>query len=276
MKRYLNRFHCVLICLSYLLISSSSAQTSESLFMRVDYINTKDTSDKGDTYLKIESELWKPIHEERVRRGIVLYRGLYNVIAGEPDVRYDYIVVSVYDDFAKLDGYRLEEIVAVVYPSDKPEEIIRQTNLTREVVQTEIWQVNGAIVPEDTRMPGGKYVTVNFFDARSGSGEHTELEFEFWGRIHELRIEGDILNSWAMYTLLYPEGDVMDYTYSTIDYYNNLGDLVQPVGMELARVAHPDLTDEELGDYFNRTGAARSLYKTELWKLVSSVSIDDK
>jgi len=127
------------------------------------------------------------------------------------------------------------------------------------------------VLPLGATMPGGNYITINFFDARFGSGEHAELELEFWGRIHELRIERNILNSWALYSLLYPVGDAIYYTYSTIDYYDEPGDLTQHVGMELARIAHPNMNDEDLANYFNRTGEARSLYKTELWRLIDSV-----
>jgi len=262
------------IIVSSLLFLPVDAQTDEPKYMRVDYIDTRGKTDGGDTFLKIEHELWKPIHIERLQQGIILYRGLYRVFAGGPDASYSYVVTTVFDDFGKLDDYRLDEIIAKVYPSDDPKEI-KYTKLTRSIVRTEIWQVNGAILPEGATMPGGKYATINFFDARDGSGEHADLEFGFWGRIHELRIDREILNSWAMYTLLYPEGDVRYYTYSTIDYYDELSDLRQPVGMELARIAHPDLTDDELSDFFTRTGDARTLYKTELWKLIDSVSIDD-
>ncbi len=268
---------CVIgIIVSGLLVLPVGAQTDEPKYMRVDYIDTRGIIDENDSFLKIEHELWKPIHKERLRQGILLYRGLYHVFAGGPDASYNYVVTTIFDDFGKLDNYRLDEIIANVYPSDDPEEIIKRTKVTRNIVRTEIWQVNGAILPEGATMPGGKYATINFFDARDGSGEHADLEFGFWGRIHELRIDREILNSWAMYTLLYPEGDVRYYTYSTIDYYDELGDLRQPVGMELARIAHPDLTDDELSDYFTRTGEARTVYKTELWKLIDSGSIDDE
>jgi len=271
---YLTSF--IIISIASLFALSVAAQTDVSRYLRVDYIDTRGAADGVNTFLKIERELWKPIHKERLRRGFILYRGLYRVIAGGPDATYNYVVASVFDDFGKIDDYQLGEIIKEVYPSDDPEEIIRHTKLTRKIVRTEIWQINGTVLPEGTTIPGGEYMTVNFFDARDGSGEHAELEFGFWGRIHELRIDRKILNSWAMFTLLYPEGDARYYTYSTVDFYDELADLRQPVGMELARIAHPDLTDDELGDYFTRTGDARSLYKTELWKRIDSVRIDDE
>ncbi|MGF1670789.1 MAG: hypothetical protein ACFCU6_10085, partial [Balneolaceae bacterium] len=93
--------------------------------------------------------------------------------------------------------------------------------------------------------------------------------------LHEERIKRDILDSWGMYTLIYPTGDALNYTYSTIDYYENLNDLRIPAGLPLARIAHPDLSEEELSEYFTRTGESRNLYKTEIWKRIGFVGPDD-
>ena len=237
--------------------------------MKIDYVKTLQGG--ASEFLKIEREIWKPIHNERLRLGIISDRRIYKVIAGEPGSRYDYVITTVFNDFDEIDDYRMDAIMSEIYPSDDPEVIWRRIDSAREVVGSEIWQIDGSVLPPRATMPGGKFITINYFDARFGSGEHAELELEFWGRIHELRIERNILNSWALYSLLYPVGDAIYYTYSTIDYYDEPGDLTQHVGMELARIAHQNMNDEDLANFFNRTGEARSLYKTELWRLIDSV-----
>lgn len=257
-----------------LMTRAAAAQSDGAVYVKIDYM--KAATGAGTDYVKAERELWKPIHEERRRRGIISSWNLYGVMAGEPEAPYDYVAVNVFDDFGKIDYYRLGDILAAVHPGRDPEEILRRTESTREVVRTEIWQIEGTVLPEGASVPAGSYITVNYFDARGGSGEHAAMELEFWGRIHEARVDRNILNGWAMYTLIYPGGDARHYTYSTIDYYDALGDLREPVGMALARVAHPDLTDDELSDYFSRTGASRTLYKTELWKRIDSVDGDQE
>jgi hypothetical protein len=276
MKRYVHIYGFALTFFLLLNVSclssiSAAGPPDDRHYMRIDYIKAEPGG--GSNFVKLERELWEPVHTERLRRGHISYRGLYHVIVGEPDAPYDYVVATIFDDFDKIDEYHPDEIISDVYPSDDPDGIVRRSESAREIVRTEIWHVEGTVLSEGATMPGGNYMTVNFFDARGGSGEHAELEFEFWGRIHELRIENKILNSWAMYTLLFPEGDVRNYTYCTIDYYDLLGDVRQSVGMELARSAHPDLNDEQLSDHFSRTGEARSLYKTELWKLIHAVGL---
>ncbi len=245
---------------------------AQTLYLKVDYF--KAPSEKIGEYLYVEQDLWKPIHQERLNRGIILGWSFYQVFVGEPDVPYNYIAVNVFDDFELVDYYGLGEIVAEVYPDKNLADFYQQTRESREVVRTEIWRVDGFAGASTDNLPIGNYITKNFFDARGGTGEYSAMELDFWGGIHEVRVERQILNSWAMYSLYYPGGDSRLYTYSTVDYYDNLGDLTIGAGIDFARIAYPDRSDEELNNLFERTSASRSLFKTEIWKLLDSVGYD--
>lgn len=249
-----------------------SQESDNSLYIKVDYM--KASPENISSYLQVERELWKPIHEERYNQGIILGWSFYSVFVGEPDVPYNYIAVNFFDDFEKIDYYRLNDLVEEIYPDRDLGEFYQQTRASREVVRTEIWQVNEIIQSPEQILPKGNYITKNFFDSRGGSGEHEEMELGFWGGIHEVRVEKDILNSWAMFTLYYPAGDARHYTYSTVDYYDRLGDLTIGAGIDLARIAHPEMDDDEINNFFSRTGESRSLYKTEIWKKEDSVGHD--
>ncbi len=262
----------LLTCTLIMLFShpvSAQDQDNETLYVKIDYF--KAAPGEVGEYESLEREIWKPLHEERYNRGIIKSWNFYQVMAGEPDVPYQYIAVNVFDDFGMIDYFDLEDIMQTVYPDKDPAALMEQTHASREVVRTEIWEINGKVLPDQATGVAGNYLTINYFDARGGSGEHVEMELDFWGRIHETRIDRDILNSWAMYTMVYPGGDARHYTYSTIDYYDSLQDMREPVGAALARIAHPDLSEEDIDEYFSRTGASRSLYKTELWKRIDSV-----
>lgn len=259
-------FLSLLILLTVSKFTAFAQDSDQTLYLKVDYFKAEGS--QISDYLEVEQEIWKTIHQERLDRGIILSWDFYSVVAGEPDVPYNYIAINVFDDFSMIDYFDLEDIMSDVYPDKDPGELMERTRASREVVRTEIWQVNGRIMDEVQTTPGGNYLTINYFDARGGSGEHVEMELDFWGRIHETRIDRDILNSWAMYTMIYPSGDAANYTYSTVDYYDELGDLREPVGLPLAGIAHPDLSEEELDDYFTRTAASRTVFKTELWRRI--------
>jgi len=252
-----------------LLPGSLEPPENETLYLKIDYF--KATPGAQAEYLEVELDLWMPLHEERYNWGIIQSWNFYQVMAGEPDITYDFIAVNVFEDFDMIDYFDLEDIISMVYPDKEVRDVMEQTHQSREVIRTEIWEVNARILPDDATMPFGNYLTINYFDSREGSGEHVEMELGFWGPIHETRLEKNILNSWTMYTMLYPGGDARHYTYSTIDYYDSLSDLREPVGAALAAIAHPELTEDEIDNYFARTGDSRSLYKTELWKRLGSI-----
>jgi hypothetical protein len=247
----------------------SQQNDGETLYLKVDYFKAE--GPQIAEYLDVEFNIWKELHRERYKRGIIKSWDFFSVVTGEPDTPYNYIAINLFDDFSLIDYFDLDDIIQTVYPDMDPIELMDRTRHSREVVRTEIWQVNGRVLDENQLTPGGNYITINYFDSRGGNGEHAEMELDFWGPIHKTRIDRGILNSWGMYSLLYPGGDARHYTYSTIDYYDNLGDLREPVGIPLAQIAHTDLSQSELTDYFNRTGESRTLYKTELWKRIGFV-----
>ena len=269
MKRIFTSVFLIVIFCSFGFSAISAQNSSKSLYLKVDYF--KAPSDQIGNYLHVEQELWKPVHQARLDLGIILGWSFYSVFVAEPDAPYNYIAVNVFDDFEKIDYFGLNEIVAEIYPEKDLSEFYEQTRATREVVRTEIWQVNDIVIDDENHLPIGNYITKNFFDSRGGSGEYEEMETGFWGGIHHVRVQQNILNSWAMYTLYYPAGDARHYTYSTVDYYQNLSDMTIGAGMDLARIAYPDTSDEVLNENFNRTSQSRSLYKTEIWKLLDSV-----
>ncbi|TVQ66838.1 MAG: hypothetical protein EA360_04975 [Balneolaceae bacterium] len=261
-----------IICLILFIGNTSHvfSQTEENtLYLKVDYFFS--SSERIGDYLKVEQELWKPVHQERVNRGIILGWGFYSLFAGEPNAPYNYIAVNVFDDFDKIDYFGLGDIVAEIYPEKDLGLFYQQTRETREVVRTEIWRVDKTLYKESGQLPIGNYITKNFFDARGGSGEHMEMETGFWAGIHKARIDMELIHGWAMYSLYYPSGTAAHYTYSTVDFYERLGDLTAGAGIELARVAYPGQADELLNENFQRTAESRSLFKTEIWKLLDSV-----
>jgi hypothetical protein len=272
LNRYLLPFTSLLILAILLPAEPATAQQEETLYVKIDYFEPLPGMEPD--YLELEKEVWKPIHEERLDRGIIRSWTFYQVVAGDEEAGYRFIAVNVFDDFDMIDYFDLPSIMESVFPDKSPDDLMRKTFETRQVVKTEVWRIDGSVLSDGEERVTGNYLTINYFDERDGDEDHVEMELDFWGGIHEQRVARNILDSWAMYTLIYPGGDNRNYTYSTIDYYNTLGDTRVSVGQELARQAHPDLTDEEIQVEFSRTANARSLYKTELWKLIDSVPGD--
>ncbi len=249
-----------------LALTSASDEQERTVYLQIDYYVLSDGAAPG--FVAMQEELWRPVHEERIRDGAIIGWSLYDALITGPTVDYDFVAITMTEDYGALFGADNRELIARVHPQRGTDPLVGTLHEGYRIVNSEIWRMNGAAMPDGATAPAGKYVTKNYMDSRGASGEHESMELDFWKPIHYVRIDQDILNSWVMYTMVKPGGASIRYNYSTIDYYDRLSDIEGSVGMELARIAHPDLHDEELSDFFTRTGQSRTAYKTELWREV--------
>ncbi len=246
--------------------ASEAAEPERTVYLQIDYYVLDHGTVPG--FVEMHEELWKPVHEERISEGKIIGWNLYDALITGPTVKYDFVAITMTEDYGALFGADDADLIERVHPERGTEPLIQTMHEGYRIVNSEIWQMNGAALPDGAAAPAGKYITKNYMDSRGASGEHVSMELDFWKPIHHVRIDQDILNSWVMYTMVKPGGASIRYNYSTIDYYDRLSDIEGSVGMELARIAHPDLHDEELADLFTRTGQSRTAYKTELWREV--------
>lgn len=83
---------------------------------------------------------------------------------------------------------------------------------------------------------------------------------EFWEKIHEERVNSGDIVGWDLWQLL-PGGEDQGYQYLTVTVFDDplkmmrAGDGI----MESARMAYPDLSDEELDNRLNMAGGSRDL-----------------
>ena len=89
---------------------------------------------KGADYLRTVRELWKPIHEERVEKGLILGWGIAGLrYPGGANREYDYVTVTYHDKFAGL-----EEPYAGI-DAAKLNSAVERTATTRKIVRGEVW-----------------------------------------------------------------------------------------------------------------------------------------
>ncbi len=89
---------------------------------------------KGGEYLRAVRELWKPIHEERVKKGLILAWGIAGMrYPAGANREYDYVTATYYDRFAALEQ-PYEGI-----DSSKLDEAGQRSAATRKLVRGEVW-----------------------------------------------------------------------------------------------------------------------------------------
>lgn len=256
-----------ILCLCTL--PAQAQQADDYLYMKVDYFRA--AGSQISDYLEVEQEIWKPMHQERFNRGIILSWDFYAVFAGDQADAYNYIAVNVFDDFDKIDYYDLSSIAEQVYPDINISELMERTRSSRDVVRTEVWKVDKRLFKDGQSSPQGTYATASFFkDLHKGDQSAAEL-LDFEADIQKERMDQDNLNSWGLYSLLYPEGHSTPYTHILINYFDDMIDLLQPSGLSVAREAYPAYDDSSLEALMYQIDQNRSVSKTEIWKRLDSI-----
>ena len=129
----------VLSFLAGTLVPTASTQSAENpkRYLQVQFMKVK--PGMGAAFRALERDLWKPVHQERVNRGLILSWGLYGVHLPGATVNHDFVVLTELPDFASLENSRFPEIFAEVQGMDDYEDILQKTDATRTRVRQDIW-----------------------------------------------------------------------------------------------------------------------------------------
>lgn len=266
-------FYLLLLTLAFR-VSHTSAATNEHTYLQIDYYVL--TEAVAPQFVDTKKRFWKPLQQKRIAQGDIKSWHLYEALLTAPSSDYHFITITTSRHFGKLFEERDASLLANLFPGKNKDDLLKKMHHGFQVSSREIWRVESEALPKEATGPTGNYITKNFMDVRGASGEHATIELDFWKPIHYARIDHNVLSSWGMYTLVRPGGTSRKYAYSTIDYYDQLADIEHSVANELAVIAHPDLSNEQISDFFGRTGQARSAYKGELWHLIDHATTDEK
>jgi hypothetical protein len=95
---------------------------------------------RDQEYVRTEQEIWKPVHQERIRRGQMRSWTLYaRQYPGGDAAEYNYVTVDVYDSFADVDR-DMTDLFARVLPKVPLDSIGARTEHARSLVRNEVWR----------------------------------------------------------------------------------------------------------------------------------------
>ncbi len=245
------------------------AQEGNTLYVTLGYVQVPPGGESE--YVAMEQEIWKPIHAERVKRGLITAWNVYDVWYTAMDTPYDYVVVNVYDDFAKIQSSWSDDIFTAAHPGKNLDPMMERTSAARDIIHSEVWELLDAT---EGGSPG-EWLMVNYMTVPSGGGgAYMAMEREVWKPLHEVRVKKGELSSWGMYMLMMPSGTSMHYNYATVDTYDSFAAIGAPWSDDLVQMAHPGTSEAEQTAMMNRTAPARSVYKSELWHRLEGVAAE--
>lgn len=246
--------------------TSADAQVNPSHFVVVDYMKVSPANNVA--YLSTEQELWKPMHAERIKQGIIVGWYLYAVQFAGTGSEYNYVVINVYDKASNLENPWNADITNKIHPNLSIDKIIERTQSVRETVKSEL-HYSVATAPEVPLDKPAQYMQANYMQVTpQRQTEYEQIETEIWLPIHNQSIESGRTNGWGLWKRLFPRGAGQDYQYMTL---NTFSDFSTILGLDFSvpfNEIHPDKKYELV---LEKTQQARTIARTELWDLIDYV-----
>ena len=208
-------------------------------------------------YQSVETDIWKPIHQERVDQGKINSWALYWVMYGDRSTC-DYYTVTSYLGQEQLNANpSFEAVFQAVHKDKNVMKAMARTWASRQHVATELW-----VLVDSTQIQEHRFAVVNTMHAEDPDA-YERMETEVFKSGHQALVDGGHRAGWGMYELVSPLGTSVPYNFSTVDFVNHLN----PVPMAEAMLsAHPNRDLEAMHELLGLRDNVRS----ETWALVAA------
>ena len=256
---------CFTLCILSLYTPTFS-QTIPSLFVVVDFMKVE--PDNQTKYLEVEQDIWKPMHEERVKQGIIVGWFLYAIEFSGTGDEYNYVAITLYDNSENLENPWKPEIPAQIHPGLTIDNIMEQTYNSRENIKTELFY-SIATAPGIPLENPAEYLQVNYMNVDAGKESvYEQLETEIWLPIHNESITTGRTKGWGLWRLLFPRGAGRPYQYITLNTFSEFSYIFEnDFSIPFSNI-HPD---RDFAEITQQTQQARTIVRTELWDLIDYV-----
>ncbi|MEL6132623.1 MAG: hypothetical protein AAFR59_04575, partial [Bacteroidota bacterium] len=252
---------------SYLTLQGQVAQQSQVL--DIVYLKSKTAH---SAYIKLETELWKPLHEARVTSGEMTAWYLFEVTYPYGSNRdYDFVAINVFPNQEGLKNQAedsLRNLFRSLNPTVDVEEIFERTYGSRELVKGEVFSYVSGTPFFKIHQPAD-FVQVNFMRVLEVVATRYEnLEKIYALPLHTERVKAGDMQNWSLLKRSLPRGVDYPYQYITVDEYSNWDMLTKEPTPGLWQIAHGEVVEQEIWAKFLEM---RDLVRQETWRLVSYV-----
>jgi hypothetical protein len=224
---------------------------------------------KGAAYIKMEKELWKPVHQARKKSGDILAWYCFSVnLPGNKD--YNFVAVTIYDNLAKLDNFNFEAVFKAVHPQKKIEDVSKETTDARVEVRTEISRRLFAAIPKNNGKPS-PMIEVSFFRATSGNEEsYPAMVKNILAPVFKEQVDNGKADAFSFWEVWFPNGAEAPYNFVGVGGLPNYAalNLGENGFSDAFKKTNPSLDQSEI---LKTIRSKRDRVKTEIWSLVDYV-----
>ena len=258
----------LLLWLGILLVPfKSGAQNEDKMYYQLAYMKVK--PGMYTDYLKLEREIWKPIHQERVKQGKAAGWYMYEILyPSGSGAEYDYVIVNSVKGWKGIetmwDGYM--DIAKKVLTKEQMV-LMEKTESTRDIVKMELWtSEDGAFDELDST---AMYQVCNYMQIPSGKWEeYMSMEKNLVKPVQQAEIKAGGRAGWGLYGMIFPYSDNAPYQAATVDFYYAWKDIGASNGGDLWEKIHPDMSESYISRQINES---RTLVRQEVRVLVDQV-----
>ena len=222
---------------------------------------------KATAYVKMEKELWKPIHQARLKAGEILGWYCFGVDFAGSGSEYNYVTVTVVENLAKMDNVDFQKWFKTVHPKRPIEEITKTTTDARVMVRSELIRRVGAAVPAKAPEKRAPMISVSFFNALPGKEEaYSKLVSDVFMPVSKAMVEADPAADFGFWEVWLPNGSSATYNYvgeGALPSYASMSD--EEGGKkydEVFKKVHPHLDQKQMREMLT---SMRTRVKQEIW-----------
>lgn len=239
---------------------------AQALIGVVDYMKVDDSN----KYLELEKS-WKKIHEERIKKDMIVAWSVFKVMFKTTEDPYNYITVSWYDSFSKLDKDVPEEILKAAFPNktEKDWKAFHEiTNSSRKLVSSGVFHQRLTTRTEGKINLTGVYYVINEINVSKGkSKEYLKILNDIYLPIYKEDIKNENRVIWSLWEK-WP-GNMKDFQYLAADGYLAL-EQIEPIDyFRYFNKLYPDKNADEIS---NQVQEIRELVNSEMWKIEYSAN----
>jgi L-rhamnose mutarotase len=247
---------------------SLQAQTPPPVFCIVETMKT--LPGKSDEYVKAEREVWKKLHQERVKRGLIRGWDLYTVrYPSGTNAAYDYVTVTYIEGPAKLEnpwGVVFDDVQKLLSKDEIA--VGGKTGLLRNLTTTSLYYQSDFATANPKATTPPKYIMVNMMKVKPGTeGAYEAMETKLVKPVLVAMMKAGGRAGWVRYSLVLPGGSNQPFNFVTADAYDKWADIGQGDAAAAIKKVHPGMT---LAAYGKQIEATRQLVNQELWELLDS------
>ncbi|HAH23571.1 MAG TPA: hypothetical protein DCL77_07415 [Prolixibacteraceae bacterium] len=243
-----------------------NAQNEPTVFAIVDFMKVKPSQEAK--YVDLEKNVWKPMHQERIKQGKITGWILYKILYTGTSDPYNYATVTFFDKPANLEDPWAGIDAQKILPGKDIDKLMNETGEARDLVKSNLIYRQDEVVPEGA--PGDvKYIEVDYMKVKPGKdAAYLDAEKTIWAPIHKEFVKAGTRAGWSLWSQVFPGGAGADYQYVTANYYPDFSKIGMADYNAAFKKAHPGKDMDALG---KKTEDTRDLVRSELWQVVDMV-----